>query len=189
MSPSPLTELPLFADCRAEEVASLASRMAVRQLAAGDRLMVQGEDSRFFAVVVSGELRITRNEGDGARELALAGPGAILGEIGLLARRSRLGTVTATTDAEVLTGDAEVFEHLLGLPGVTDRVWRLASIRLAEDVRPVPVSLPDGTPVLLRPLLPSDRATLADAVRRVSAETLRRRFLAMISFMISVVPP
>ena len=39
------------------------------------------------------------------------------------------------------------------------------------------VVLSDGRAVLLRPVLPQDRAQLADAVRRADPETLRRRFL------------
>jgi hypothetical protein len=35
-----------------------------------------------------------------------------------------------------------------------------------------------GTRVLIRPIAPEDKACLADGLRRLSAETIRRRFLA-----------
>jgi RimJ/RimL family protein N-acetyltransferase len=38
--------------------------------------------------------------------------------------------------------------------------------------------LSDGTAVLIRPIRPDDKARLSDGLRRLSAETIRRRFLA-----------
>jgi RimJ/RimL family protein N-acetyltransferase len=38
--------------------------------------------------------------------------------------------------------------------------------------------LPDGTRVLIRPIEPGDKSRLADGLRRLSEETIRRRFLA-----------
>jgi RimJ/RimL family protein N-acetyltransferase len=38
--------------------------------------------------------------------------------------------------------------------------------------------LTDGTGVLIRPIQPSDKALLADGLKRLSKETVRRRFLA-----------
>ena len=38
--------------------------------------------------------------------------------------------------------------------------------------------LPDGTVVRIRPIEPGDKARLAEGLRRLSAETIRKRFLA-----------
>jgi hypothetical protein len=38
--------------------------------------------------------------------------------------------------------------------------------------------LPDGTRVAIRPIEPGDKARLAEGLRRLSQETIRRRFLA-----------
>lgn len=43
-------------------------------------------------------------------------------------------------------------------------------------MNPLPLQLRDGTPVIARPLVPSDRARLAEAYRRVSPETRYNRF-------------
>ncbi len=43
---------------------------------------------------------------------------------------------------------------------------------------PTPFILRDGTRVVVRPIEPGDKARLADGLRRLSDETIRRRFLA-----------
>lgn len=42
----------------------------------------------------------------------------------------------------------------------------------------VDASLRDGTPVLIRPIRPDDKALLADGLRRLSPESVYRRFLS-----------
>jgi RimJ/RimL family protein N-acetyltransferase len=52
----------------------------------------------------------------------------------------------------------------------------LASARVAHDLRPVPANLRDGTPLLLRPLLPEDRRAFTAGVQALSPDSRRRRF-------------
>ena len=176
MSDPRLGSVPLLEGCSPEAVAGVASQLVPRRLDPGEALMSQGEPGRFFAIVLAGEVAVEREGPDGVEALARVGEGSVLGELALLRGRARSATVTATTPTEVLTGDITAFDALLDLPGVLDSVRRLVSARLARGVRPVAAPLPDGTPLLLRPLLPSDRAAIAAAVREMSEESLRRRF-------------
>jgi CRP-like cAMP-binding protein len=171
-----LTSIPLFDGCDPDQLAGLAAALEPRRLEPGERLMTQGEPGSFFAIVVAGEVAVVRDDERGPVRLAVVGAGSVLGELALLRARSRSATVAAVGAADVLTGDARAFDALLDLPEVHDRIRRLVSGRLAEDARPVPAALRDGTPVLLRPLLPSDRAAVAVAVRELSEQSLRRRF-------------
>jgi RimJ/RimL family protein N-acetyltransferase len=76
---------------------------------------------------------------------------------------------------------------------VRARVRRLASSRLAADLRPVRAELADGTDVLLRPLLPADRHALDAAIHSLSSESIRRRFFsagtppdALVSYLVDI---
>jgi RimJ/RimL family protein N-acetyltransferase len=84
--------------------------------------------------------------------------------------------VTARGSGIALIGDADDLDFLLGLHGVHDRIRDLASARLAHDVRPVAATPAGGAEVVLRPLLPSDRAAYTATLEDQSADWLRRRF-------------
>ena len=171
-----LTSSPLLEATGAADLAAFAEHLESRRLDPGDRLMVEGETGTFFAFVTSGQVAVTRDSADGPRKLALVGGGSVIGELSLLRGRPRSATVTATVPTVALTGDTKAFALLLDLPGVRERIERVVTARLAEVALPVPATLRDGTRILLRPLLPSDRDGIAAALREMSAETLRRRF-------------
>jgi RimJ/RimL family protein N-acetyltransferase len=91
------------------------------------------------------------------------------------------------------TGDEAVLERLLEIPLIRERVRRLVSARLAHDLKPLRHILPDGSAVLVRPLLPEDRDAYDDAVHRLSPESRRKRFFsaagpsrALIEFLVDL---
>ncbi len=171
-----LASSPLLVGSASADLASFAEHLESRRLDPGDRLMVEGEAGTFFALLVSGQVAVIRDGPNGPEEMALVGGGSVIGELSLLRGMPRAATVTATVPTVALTGDTEAFALLLDLPGVRERIERVVSTRLAEVARPVHANLRDGTPILLRPLLPSDRDGIAAALREMSAESLRRRF-------------
>ena len=168
--------MPLFEGCDPTALAPVARELERRSFDPNADLMREGEEGRFFAILLSGQVTVMREGPSGAERLALAGAGSVIGELALLRGRTRGATVTATTPTVALIGDLNAFELLLDLPGVNERIRPLVSARLAEDVRPVSATSLDGTPVLLRPLMPSDRPGIAEALRQMSRESLRRRF-------------
>jgi protein lysine acetyltransferase len=173
-----LSSSPLLSGIGATHLDSFAEHLVSRPLDPGDRLMVEGEAGTFFALLVSGQVAVTRDGSTGVEQLAVVGGGSVIGELALLRDTPRTATVTAMVPTVALTGDAEAFALLLDLPGVRERIERVVSARLAGIVRPVLANLRDGTPILLRPLLPSDRDGIATALREMSAESLHRRFFS-----------
>jgi protein lysine acetyltransferase len=171
-----LLSSPLLAGSGSADLDSFAAHLESRRLDPGDRLMLEGDVGKFFALLVSGQVAVTRNGPSGAEQLALVGAGSVIGELALLRAMPRTATVTATLPTVAFVGGAAAFELLLDLPGVRERIERVVSARLAEVVRPVRAYLQDGTPILLRPLLPSDRDGIVAAIREMSAESLHRRF-------------
>lgn len=178
MTAGELSSSPLLAGSGAADLGSFAERLESRLLGPGDQLMVEGEAGTFFAIIAFGQVAVTRDGPNGPEHLALVGAGSMIGELALLRQTPRTATVTATMPTLAITGGAEAFELLLDLPGVRDRIERVVSARLAEVVRPVHANMRDGTPILLRPLLPSDRDGVVVALREMSAESLQRRFFS-----------
>jgi CRP-like cAMP-binding protein len=175
---SDLATVELLSDCSPEEIAELDQRLRSLSFVSGEVLMREGEPGSFFALLVRGSVTISRMTPAGPETLAVAGPGSIGGELALLRDRVRTATVTARDAGVALVGDGADLDFLLGLPGVHDRIRDLASARLAQDVRPVSSALADGTVVVLRPLLPSDRAAYTATLEEQSADWRRRRFFS-----------
>ncbi|MGH9056438.1 MAG: GNAT family N-acetyltransferase [Acidimicrobiales bacterium] len=171
-----LARLALFEGCDANQLDPIASRLVTRRLAAGEALMKEGERGDTFALVIAGELAITRSLPE--MHLGDATEGSIVGELAVLRHQPRMATVTATRPSTAAVGTAGVLAEMLELPGICERLRLLASARLAHDMRPVPTALRDGTAVLLRPLLPEDRPLYETVVRNLSPEFLRRRFFS-----------
>ena len=169
---------PLLAGIGSAELANLADHLESRRLSPGDRLMHEGEVGKFFALLISGQVEVTRSGPSGPEQVALVGGGSLIGELALLRETPRIATVTATMPTIVLTGNADTFALLLDLADVRERIERVVTSRLAEVVRPVLANLQDGSAVLLRPLLPYDREGIVAAIREMSAESLRRRFFS-----------
>lgn len=178
MIASELASLELLSDCSEDEIAQLEHRLQSRPFESGQVLMREGEAGSFFALLVRGSVIVSRTTRTGSETLAVAGPGSIGGELALLRNQARTATVTARGPGVALIGDTDDLDFLLDLPGVHDRIRDLASARLAADVRPVVVALRDGTSVMLRPLLPSDRAVYTATIDDQSSEWRRRRFFS-----------
>ena len=171
-----LLDLTLFDGVEPDAVVELDRMLQPRHFEAGDPMMVEGDVADSFAIVESGDAEVHVGDGDETVELARLGRGDIIGELGLLRGGERTSTVVATSAVDVLAGDLDAFEELLAVPSMRERLQQIVSRRLAQNARPVPIELRDGTVVFVRPLLPSDRERHHEAVWGASAETLRFRF-------------
>ena len=171
-----LASLELFAGTDPAEVDHIARSLVVHDHRAGDVLVRQGDDGSSFLIVLDGHVRVTRRQGERVIDVGLVGPGSILGELVMLTGRPRMASITAETPVRVAVGDAAAFERLAEVPVVHDRLAELVAGRLAVAARSVPVSLPGGSTLRLRPLVPQDREELVDVIGRQSAEWLRYRF-------------
>lgn len=173
-----LSRLELFNGRSRSELEPLASTLSPVDAQAGAVVARQGEAAQSFLLVVTGEAEVVRDDGTGERRVGTVAPGAIVGELSVLRAAPRSATVTATRPLTGYAGDAQAFSMLLHVPGVADRVAHTARQRLAANTRPVAVTLRDGTPLWIRPVLPTDRGKLADAQPGFSRESHYRRFFS-----------
>lgn len=146
-----------------------------REALPGEVLVREGEPGETFGLLVEGSVSVTRG---GGHHLADASPGSILGELSVLRGQPRTATLTATCRALLAVGDRKALDLLLAVHVVRQRLQRIASARLARDLRPVPARLKDGTTVWIRALLPQDREGFRSVVTHFSRDSLRRRFFS-----------
>jgi protein lysine acetyltransferase len=173
-----LSGLTLFNGSDERQLSTLASMLSRVDEPSGAVLARQGEVAHSFLVVTAGEAAVFRDDGDGDRQVATVGPGAIVGELSVLRAAPRSATVTATRPVTGYAGDARAFAALLDVPGVAERIARTARQRLAANTRPVEVTLRDGARLRIRPILPTDRGKLADTQPGFSRESHYRRFFS-----------
>lgn len=138
--------------------------------------MTEGELGDTFAFLIDGELSITRRSGGPFQFVATASAGSIIGELAVLLHRPRMATVAAVVPSHVALGSGDVLLRLLDDPHVLHRLRDQTSSRLAHDARPIHATLPGGTLIHLRPLLPEDRPGVAAALESASPAFRRRRF-------------
>jgi MFS family permease len=93
-----LRRVPVFAGLPAPVLENLALHARRRTVAAGTRVITQGDRGEEFYAIASGSLRVTV-DGDA---VAVLGPGQGAGEIALLRDVPRIATVDAIEDTELL---------------------------------------------------------------------------------------
>ena len=88
-----LKKIPVFADLAPDATSIIAKLASQVSVPAGKELVRQGDYSYDLLAIEEGTAEVTR----GGRHLADLGPGDVLGEIGVLERRTRNATVRATS--------------------------------------------------------------------------------------------
>jgi CRP/FNR family cyclic AMP-dependent transcriptional regulator len=98
-----LAQVPLFLDLSKRELQRLSVSCVQRDYPAGAVLVRQGDPGVGLFVLVSGRVRVSQHqEGGDEHELAIMGPGEVLGEMTLLDDLPRSATVTALEATRVL---------------------------------------------------------------------------------------
>lgn len=174
-----LAGMDVFEQCSAEELLPLAERLRPVHAAAGQVLMRQGEQAVSFLLIQSGRAAVRHVGDDGVVIFDGVSAGVIVGEIALLREQPRSATVTTTEPLVGYIGDEAAFAMMAELPGITERLVRTARQRLAAFVTPIPVTLRDGTELILRPVLPGDSQRAASGHVEFSSETIYRRFMSL----------
>jgi CRP-like cAMP-binding protein len=109
-SVSELQRIGLFGSLPGETIVKLAGRMVREEFPAGTPIVVEGDLTDRFYVLISGLAAVTQ-EGRGAR--AILRPGEAFGEVAPLMGMERTATVTAMTACVVASCDRETFTELL----------------------------------------------------------------------------
>lgn len=117
-------------------LAGVADALEVVHFDAGEVVCREGDPGDRFFVVQSGTLAATTTVGGQERELGRIFAGDFLGEIALLGEHTRTATVTAVTDAELLSLSAEDFQQLMKeVPDLREAVSDSASRRRSRSLR------------------------------------------------------
>ncbi len=105
-------EIPFFKDFNREEKRFLASlNCSLIRCKPGEVILRQGEIDRSLFILLQGNVRVTK---DHMPEMVLSTlkPGAVFGEISLVARYPRTTNVVADGDVGALKMDGEMIERL-----------------------------------------------------------------------------
>ena len=127
-----LRSVPLLTDLDAEEIDNLAALAETFTLEPGARLFEEGDPAKAIFVIATGRVQ-TRKRLPGEREVTASeqGPGAVFGEMALIAGLPRIAGVRAVEPTTGLVLDARVVRGLMSRPGTRALGWRLAAEALA----------------------------------------------------------
>jgi CRP-like cAMP-binding protein len=133
-----LQQMPLFASVPAGVVQSLAQRMTLRHVPAGDRLYRVGEVGDAFYVVESGEIELTaENESGVIEEKARIGGGSFFGEVSLLTGQIRAEDATATRNSNLWVLPKQALDLIAAeQPALAKALSQAVATRLAATTAP-----------------------------------------------------
>lgn len=102
----------------------------------GTLMFIEGESSAEMFIIRSGLVRILKQEGEFAVELAQLGPGSVLGELSLLDHQPRSATAQVVEETVVTSIDEELFIRTLqNLPSWLSNMIHLVVKRLRDTMK------------------------------------------------------
>lgn len=127
-----LQSIPLFADFPAEQLRLVAFSAEPLKLPAGTVLFREGAEADSGFVVVSGAVQFfTDSDGD-PQEIAVAGPGALIGELALLCPTTRPASARTIEHTELMAVSRRLLRRVLEeYPDMAERLRQALSNRLA----------------------------------------------------------
>lgn len=93
-----LRSVPLFSSLAPEDLLGLARSGVEKDFAPGEALCVEGEPGHEVFVLLSGEVRILRQDGGESKQVAVETAGAFIGEMAVLDPAPRAATVVAGSE-------------------------------------------------------------------------------------------
>ena len=110
-----ISSVPMFCRLGKREQEAVAKLLDEVEVPAGRVLMREGENGSEMFIVVAGSFRVERD----GKVIAEQGPGAVLGEMSLIAEGPRVATVTANTPGRLLVAGHREFHDLMdGHPAI-----------------------------------------------------------------------
>jgi CRP/FNR family transcriptional regulator, cyclic AMP receptor protein len=124
-----LAAVPLFNACSKKELGRIAKAATEMSFPDGTVLMKQDDTAREAFILTEGTVVVKRNN----RKVAELGPGAFLGELGLLDRGPRTATVVAEGPVEALVLGPREFAGLLDeVPSLSHKLLTALAARIRE---------------------------------------------------------
>ncbi len=112
MSPA---ALPLLQDVAPEVLTWLQSKAQIHNYPAGRAVFVEDISGNAVYFILSGWLKICRNQNERHITLAVLGPGEVFGEMSILDQAARSSDAIALTPIQLLSLNAADFRELVGL--------------------------------------------------------------------------
>ncbi|MGZ3288402.1 MAG: cyclic nucleotide-gated ion channel [Xanthobacteraceae bacterium] len=123
-----LARVPLFSHLSATEISDIMRLLRARTIESGEILVRRGDAASSMYFITAGEVEIELP----SQRVRLA-DGTFFGEIALLHRTKRSGTVTATRKTRLLALDAQDFHALIErMPALAAHVQKTAKARIAD---------------------------------------------------------
>jgi VanZ family protein len=125
------------------ELATARVRRRLVSYAPGQTVLREGEEVKRFFIIKSGRVRLSRNRDGTEQELAVMGPGEVVGALGVIRGEPQPGTVVAVAPTSLYGMDLEELMDSAGGPeqpvstvlrALTDKLRELAS-GAAPDAR------------------------------------------------------
>jgi signal transduction histidine kinase len=104
---------PMFCGLGESELLDLVRGATQSTFEPGSCLLSEGEQGNSLFVVLSGEIEVVRDSGNGEAQLARMGPGSFVGEMALIDDSPRNATVRALERSEILEITRHQFDQLL----------------------------------------------------------------------------
>lgn len=124
-----LASVPLFNACSKKELQRIARVTTEMEFPDGTVLMNQDETAREAFILTEGTVLVKRN----GRKVAELGPGAFLGELGLLDRGPRTATVVTQGRVEALVLGPREFAGLLDdVPTISHKLLKALASRIRD---------------------------------------------------------
>jgi voltage-gated potassium channel len=137
---SMLARVPLFARLGAVEIADITRLLRAQTIEAGEVLVRRGDPASSMYFIATGEVQI-----DLPSQCVRLSDGKFFGEIALLHRTKRSGTVTAKRRTKLLALDAQDFHALIErLPDLAAHVKETAEARLADTAEALKGDIAEG---------------------------------------------
>ena len=105
-----LQKVPMLRSCSPDDIDRIAELGVTITVPQGQTVIREGEAGNQFFVITRGTIQVTR----GGRPVAELGPGAYFGELALFDPAPRNATVTATSEATLVSVSRTSFRELLG---------------------------------------------------------------------------
>lgn len=123
-----LAKVPLFSHLNAAEIADIMRLLRARTIESGEVLVRRGDAASSMYFITAGEVEIEL-----PTQCVRLADGTFFGEIALLHRTKRSGTVTATRKTRLLVLDAQDFHALIErMPALAAHVRTTAKARMAD---------------------------------------------------------
>lgn len=108
-----ITRFPLFREFTVHGTQRLLDDGAIKEYAAGDVLISEGDPPAFVSLVLTGKLEVFVDRQGKHLVLTEARPGSILGELAVLCGIPRSASVRASENSVVLQWNADAFRTML----------------------------------------------------------------------------